>query len=525
MDNEKIIISNIWGGISPSKYYSSSGQFLSSLGIDPDMPITDNASEQNGSACGFIRPNRLASAGSLTAAATWFDTEPKTGKTYIHTRDGKFYTITSAFNDLSSSLGTLTASTGNGMAYYDNYIYFRTNDDILRYGPLNGSPTLTDNWWTTTLSLTAPSNTTYPSILGVPLPNGQMLRHNDGLYFCDVGADNKGILNFIRTKKTTVEGDTNDGSAYNVLDFNYGQWPMCLEGYGTMIAIGLYEGGVRNAQLTFWDTVASTDQNRIAVGMKDPMITALKNVNGVLYVFSGNYNSASRLDTYTRVSVYAGGYSLREVAFIEGEPPPFPGAVDHLINRLAWGSAKNISLIGNSHSGCVYALGYRNSKLGTGLQNIFYVNEAIGAVITAFKYINYLPLIAYRQTQVNPAESWGLSYQGGSYGTDGHYSSLITDIQKINKDFSIKEIRFGVYPAITTNMRIVVTAYKDDFVSSVEFPYIDNTNNSGYKNIKICPSGDKTVSGKNDFALSFSFQGTALMVVKLPIEIIIEVEN
>ena len=154
---------------------------------------------------------------------------------------------------------------------------------------------MTQAWWTSSpLSKTALANTTYPSINGVVIPNHPMAVHQNRLYVGDVNSSGIGIISMINTKKTTYEGDTDDTtvpSAYNVLDFNYQWFPTCLEPYGNYLAIGVIEGASTavkqgNAKVLIWDTLATTTAPNIIAELPDPLITAMKYVNGVLYVFS-----------------------------------------------------------------------------------------------------------------------------------------------------------------------------------------------------------------------------------------------
>jgi len=52
-----ITISSILGGFSVSDYFASDGQYLPSVGIDPDLPVSDSDIMP----CGLIRPTAYAS--------------------------------------------------------------------------------------------------------------------------------------------------------------------------------------------------------------------------------------------------------------------------------------------------------------------------------------------------------------------------------------------------------------------------------------------------------------------------------
>ena len=155
-----ILIETIFGGFGETEFFGQKGQFLASIGLDPDMPKDDNSLKISG----YLRPTAMEkfSGIEITGNPMWIITNPKTNNIYVYATDGKIHLVSSALA-MGTSPGTLTTASGNGGAYYDNYIYFRKNTDVARYGPLNGTPTLTQDYWVTTLSKTALANTTYPS--------------------------------------------------------------------------------------------------------------------------------------------------------------------------------------------------------------------------------------------------------------------------------------------------------------------------------------------------------------------------
>jgi hypothetical protein len=212
-----IVIDNIFDGMNQSENFSPKSGYGRSIGIDPDMPSTDAKYLPSG----YIRPTSTEkfSSTTITAAPLSIVTNPKNSLAYVYDASGKVYTVDSSYTVTALNSGTaLTSSSGNGSDYYDNYIYFRKNADVARYGPLNGSAAFVQNYWTSTLSLTAPTNQTYPSIRGIQMPNGVMHRHvDDKIYFCDVTSTGKGIISYIKTSYSSVEGDTNSSSSYNAL--------------------------------------------------------------------------------------------------------------------------------------------------------------------------------------------------------------------------------------------------------------------------------------------------------------------
>ena len=512
---QTITINSILGGWQTSDYFGRSDEFLGSVGIDPDMPVTDTAAKPSG----LIRPTAMAkfSASEVTGVPLWFVTNPKTDKTYLYANDGKVHTVD---DDLTmgtalNSGNALSSSSGNGAAYYGNYAYFAKNADVARYGPLNGSAALTQDYWTSTLSLTAPTDTTYPSINGVEMPNHQMHRHTDDkLYFCDVNTDNEGILSYVKTTKTTVEGDTNDVSTHNALDFDYGQYPVCIETYGTDLAVAVIEGtdttaSQKPASISFWDTTSASFYKITSVELYDPLITAIKNVNGALYVFSGFATGGCR------VSVFAGGYSLQEIAYIPDIYPPISsGAVDHVLGRIAWGTTTATP----EASGSVFSYGSKELSFPTGIHNILNTTGSTGAMATAVKYItqdgNILqPVVGWKDNSAKGLDKISTTY--------GDYNIWRSERFRIGNKFNVNGIRMPLAQAIAANMTLTVKLLSANGTASETVATINNTNNPGENYIEIYP----TDTYDNDFYLQLEWSGTALCTVAMPITINLEIHD
>lgn len=505
-------IDSIFEGISPAQYYAVKGGYSASIGIDPDMPVDNTAVKISG----YLRPTAMEkiSGTTITSSPLWIVTNPKNTNAYVYDLGGKVYTLDTSLTVTALNSGTaLTSSAGNGSDYYDNYLYFAKNTDICRYGPLNGSPAFDEDYWTSApLSKTALTDTTYPTIRGYEMPNHVMHRHTDNkIYFCDVTTANKGVLHYIKTSKTTVEGDTNDGSSYTALDFGYGYYPTTIETYETQLAVALIEGvsttlKQKPAALTFWDTTAVTFQKLIQVEFPDPLITAMKNVNGALYVWSGNANGGVRL------SRFYGGYTFEELWYDPEGYPPLQGAVDAEMNRVVWGGVTTYP----EASVSVFARGSRSAQLGTGVHNILKTTSA-GAN-------GYVSAIKYLQTTSNalrqPIVGWkddsgtGLDKSSTTYGT----SVWRSEVFRVGRPFQIRKLRIPLAQAVGANMTATVKIYTDNGSTATTITTINNTDYSGKRCVAVYPQ----VNGEQDFFVEIRWTGTALMTVALPITGIIE---
>ena len=518
-----VTIESILGGQSLTTHFGTSDQFRSSLGIDPSQPIDINNTANSSIASGVIVP---IGSTSFTGDASlfplmWLKTNPKSANVYAYASGGSVFTMDVASATLSalSDGESMAAATGNGAAYYDNYMYFAKDTTIARYGPLNGSPSFNGDYWVTTLSKAQLTNTTYPGEkrLGILYPNHFLHRHSDGkLYVADV-VGNLGTLHYIATSKTTVEGDTDNGSTFSKLTLGYGLWPTSIESYGPDLAIALYEGGAfasreERAKIAFWDTT-STNFNKITwVEFPDQIITAMKNINGVLYVVSGNYNARG-----FRVSRFVGGYTFEEVWYSEVGEPCLGGAIDGTQARLLIGTLTTVP----ASDACVFSLGLQKGITGKGIFNVLRSGANLStAIVTALGLIKnadfnvFTPVIARSNSSGTSASAHRTDIQ--SENNSNANSVFWSQVYRIGQPFKIKKIRIPLAQAMAANMTIVPKIYFDDGVDTKTLTTINNTNYPSKKNIVIRP---ENAVGDHNFWLELVWSGTVRCTVNLPITI------
>lgn len=521
----RISIETILGGHSPLTHFASKDHFRASLGIDPAQPIDDADTQYSTIASGLLRPaaSQKYSGAVLQASPLWMVPNPKDANVYVYDARGSAYTVDATFNTVTALVdgGSLTSALGNGCEYYDNYIYFFKNLDVARYGPLNGAATFNGSYWVGTLGKTALTNTAYPTTFknNIQLPNHIGHRHRaDGkLYFADV-VGNQGYIHYIATTKVSVEGDTNNNSTYGAITLGYGEWPTEIETYGTDLAVAIYEGslgGLRQprAKLAFWDTTSSSINKIISVEYPDQIITAMKNINGILYVVSGNFNSRG-----FRVTRFIGGYSFEEVFYSEVGEPCLPGAIDGTLNRVLFGSHTTVP----ESDGCVHSLGLQKTNLGKGLFNVMRAtggnsSTSVTAVCLAdnSEFGFYTPTIGWSQAgEGSTGAGYGLDKQGTQYNNAP--SVFWSQMFRIGRPFGIDTIRINLAQAIAANMIVTPTIYTDDGQQIVALTTINNSNYPGLTNIVIRPND---LNGKHNFWLELKWTGSVLCVVNLPIEI------
>lgn len=525
MANFKIQIDSILGGIAPSLYRGRSDQFATSIGIDPDMPLDQTSAVKTS---GVLVPSSYAEFSStvLTSAVNWIITTPQDSNIYVLCTNGRFISYNSAFG-AETLIGTIDPAGGNGAVLYNNYIYLANTTDISRYGPLDGTPALTNNVWTgaTLGTQAALGNATYPTLRNISLPNHPMHVHSDNkLYVGDFEtADNanqgRGKIHWIRTEQGTDEGDTNSGTTANVFYLPYGYAPIDIESWGTdlvIAAIPMHVAGANNtitsgkAVLFFWDAVNAPSLPYKAVPLIDPLVTALLNHNGNLSIFSGNANNGAR------VSIFEGGYSAKQIAFFEEGVSPYAGCVDGLGNRVAWGAFTTYP----ENSASVYALGYKDANLPLALHNIINTQAADTAnamMVTALKSVQHASFISPRfvvawkdKDSATSASNFGLSNLG-STARPAVWRSLR---YAIGAPFRINKITIPLGAAVAANMTLIPTIFTDQEDTGTALTTINNTNYAGSeRRIVMYPS----VHGNNDLMLQLRWSGTVVLPVTLPI--------
>lgn len=521
-----IQITGVTGGLSASPYLYAQGQFLNAVGIDPDQPISDNANDYLPSA--MIRPSTYTafSSGGVTQAPRWIITNPKDTKVYALLKDGAFVSYTSAFAS-ETVIATATGCSGNGLAYYNNYIYIFRGADVDRYGPLNGVPAYTTGVWTgaTLGSLTAPTDTTYPTVRdSTLLANHVACVHGDGsLYFLDY-TNGQGLVHRINTKKVTVEGDTNGTtvpSAYNVLDLPFGYMPTSICSYGTDLVISAIQTSDStisqgDSALFIWDAVSSSF--RVQIPVSDTVISGLKNSNGTLYVFSGGL-----VNNGYRLSYYAGGETLKTIYFSCEGHSPLQGAITAFGDKLYWGTIKQVQTTSSpEYYPVVMSAGSKDPSLPLKIQcpvrapTSATSGNGIVSAIACIQQASYsVPsvVVGYKNSG-----TFGIAKRGTTYGTSIFQAPSI----QVGHRFIIRRMRLNFPKAIAANMTITPTVFLDNFSSS-STTGTRTINSTNYTKSEQFVEFMPNINGKRNFVLELRFSGTVLSPVELPIEIDIEV--
>ena len=519
MATKTITINQIFGGHSATQYYGAEGTYNTSVAIDPDLPIISTDVRTSG----FAVPVGYAkfSGSNVTKPVIRLITNPKDANlVYAITTGGRLISYTGAFAT-ETLIGTATGSNATWAEYYNNYIYIfgtgASKDDISRYGPLNNSPTLVDNVWkgATLGSLTALTNTTYPSFRSVALPNHVAYVHGDtSMYFLDF-INGQGLVHRINTKKVTDEGDTNGtvvASAYNVLDLPFGFYPTAIGGYGTdIIILGIYTVDTvvnqGNAAFVVWDPTDTTSFKLGPVPLPDPLATAILNVGGIVYMWTGNAVNGVRLLRYL------GGSFTKDILYQEEGMPPLAGAVDALGNRIVWGGFST----NPSAGGVVYAYGSKDARLPAALHNIARSTAATTTpLVTAIKYVqqnsNITPKMAIASTDTSAA-----NFAIDQYSTTGTLASYIRFMVNVGIKFNITKISIPLAGAVNSTTTITPKVWFDDLSTSSSPAVINNTNYPSKRKVIYKGSELKDYIGQNNFTLEFAWTNTSPLPIGFPI--------
>lgn len=538
MADFRITIDSVLGGISPNPYLGMRNQYHAAIGVDPDRPIQTSGVTKTS---GMLVPSQATdvSGAGLSGYPVWIVTNPK-GTTdeaiYVYASDGEFLSYSNAAGNTETVEGTPTSGAGNGMAYYNNFIYLATPTDISRYGPLDGTPTLSNTVWTgaTLGTQTALSNASYPTQRGVTLPNHPLFVHIDNkLYVGDtVTANNdnlgRGVVHWVRTKRSSggVEGNDNDGSTYGAFYLPFGYAPTAFASWGTDLVVAAIPNSsnasirMGNAKLFFWDAINAPSLPYKVVELPDALVTALLNHNGNLYIWTGSYGASGITDADggTRLSIYLGGFSIKQLVFLEEGVPPIAGGVAAQSNRIFWGSHVSYP----EDAICMWGYGSKDGNLPPALHNV-----AVGSATPAQTIYRATAVAAVEQTAfgVDPrmwmgwkdgaaSQDFGIDRVGiGSNAEPSVWRSLI---YPVGSPFRINKVSFPLGAAVATGMTLIPTILTDDLSSSTALTTVNNTNYaSSQRRIVMYPA----VYGNNNLCLQLRWSGTAILPVNLPIVI------
>lgn len=176
-------INSIQGGISPTRNTGTEHSYLGACAIDPDEKINLRIG-------GAISPVNYEASGA--SGAMWLEPNDVNDNVYYYDKDGNF-----GIQD-GATIDTVSGSSGNGLAYYNNYYYIATNTNVHRYGPLDSSATMDYNWWSSQAGLKALGNKEYDTVGNTKLPNHTMHVHGDSSLYLSDCQNNQGRIHRLK---------------------------------------------------------------------------------------------------------------------------------------------------------------------------------------------------------------------------------------------------------------------------------------------------------------------------------------
>lgn len=158
------------GGIAVSEKEGVPGSFAFGLNLDIHQDPTRFTLSR--------KPTKV-SGSVVTGLVKWIvKGTPYDTNTYAYDANGVIYKEDSG--GTWTVLRTVSNSHGQGMCVFQDYLYYVQDSQIGRYGPLDGSPSFTDNWQT---GLTNTSATGFAPV--TPFYNGIVVGHGNLMGFYD----------------------------------------------------------------------------------------------------------------------------------------------------------------------------------------------------------------------------------------------------------------------------------------------------------------------------------------------------
>ncbi len=515
----KLQITSILGGMSDLWGQQGDGQFLASLGIDPEL-ATGSLVKSSGS----ITPTVYTefSTSLLDSAPMWITGAATTVGVFVYGANGTLMSYGPSLTSASEvGIATIEGGAGQGMVAYNDYIYAANTTSIVRYGRLSTTGPVLADYWISTLAMSSLTNSDYPSTRSVTYPSHVLHVHSDGrVYALEYDGRNGRVHSF-----TTDADGTNGSATFNDLALPPGMLPTAMTSYGTDLAILLspeapYVGGsiprTGNAVLALWDATPGNKPYRF-VKIADQLATAIANKNGELYITCGN------IDGDVKLLRYLGGNSFESLAAInEGAPPP-AGAIDAYGNMLVWGG--HISYP-TTRAGA-FSWGFRSGRLpGNALNHIANISDASGTlpIVTCLKFLQRgrFPILGWR----TGTPTYGLDKIVGA----GTYASIFrSQVFHIGKKFTIRRLVIPLSTNVQSGVIITPTIYVDNEATSFApsssqacgLLAISPTTYSS--NERTIDQQGLTIPGEHNFFLELSFTGTTEIAATLPISIEVDV--
>jgi hypothetical protein len=242
----------------------------------------------------------------------------------------------------------------------------------------------------------------------------------------------------------------------------------------------------------------------------DSFISALTNVNGRLYAFSGSASYGSR------VTEYAGGESFNDVVFVEQSLSPLQGAIDYYGERLYWGGFCTFP----TTAAAVHSYGSKHPKIPKALHLPIRASATGGApLVTSICRFQQASGIAPRFiVGWGDLSAKGLDMYGAAVSGVAFWRS---ETWLVDRMFDVISIKLTLDDAVGANTEIIPTIIIDESDSYLPTT-INNTNFPGKKTIYLKAPFATKMTGRRCVALQLAFSGVDGRSVMMPIQVTID---
>lgn len=284
MARKKVAYTRFDGGISDDARIQSTNVFANSQNFNVrDFPTRLRPYEsltQN--------QNSFSSTVNIRKFETWSNSTFGLGQVSAGSARPRIWQLSVAPGASGSWTSVGSATTGGSVSFnlfkqYKDYLYgFSGSDTIFRYGPLSGSPSITDSYATFSSAITV----TTEGVLGA----------DDVLYF---GIKNSGGTAFCRLASINASATLTQ----NELDLPTTETAVQLAQWNKYLVIGTYDTTNQVSYINVWDYVSSDLTDRVRV---EGRIGALENLDGT--IIATTYNATTdNLRPQIMFWAYSGG--------------------------------------------------------------------------------------------------------------------------------------------------------------------------------------------------------------------------
>lgn len=365
-----------------------------------------------------VMPATVKISGSvITDTIKWIvSSAPWTTSKFAYGSSGNIYNIDASNN--VTLLRSVTSSSGQGMAVWNNYLYYTQNTQLGRYGPLNSSPTFTDAYQT---GLNDTSGSGWAPVM----------QFGDFVY---VGHNNR------------LAQDDGTGSGFTVymLTLPSGEYIRCLETIDEYLVLGTWRSSSQSVLeseqggLYLWDGQTLDGSGTAGaynyfLAVPEGGVNAILNTRNRLLISAGTAGVLFlKSTTYINYTPFSKAHQLPRLG-LGNYVEMFPGAMCNWkgISYFAWsGNTDSTAIIQG-----VYSWGSKNDQFPEILNYPFAISTGTqtgtGMKVTAVEAVGNFLYIGWKD-----GSNFGIDMvtNGGAPFSSAQWESLIFDDGEIDQE-------------------------------------------------------------------------------------------